>query len=194
MARPSNKDKLLQEGFHLMHERGFGGTSVRDIVNAAGVPQGSFTNHFASKEQFGLAALELYFGAIQEVIAKTLRNDALAPTQRLQAYIDVHIAAIAGHGCKRGCMFGNTAAEAADGSEAMRLRVVEMLDEVNAALTQCLKAAVKAGELPAGTRAKDLAETITSAFQGAILMSRLHRSTAPLERFKRHLFASLVKG
>jgi TetR/AcrR family transcriptional regulator, transcriptional repressor for nem operon len=38
----------------MVQARGFGGASVRDIVEAAGVPQGSFTNHFASKKRFAL--------------------------------------------------------------------------------------------------------------------------------------------
>jgi TetR/AcrR family transcriptional regulator, transcriptional repressor for nem operon len=54
MPRPSNKEKLLTDGLQLVHQRGFGATSVRDTTQAAGVPQGSFTNHFASKEAFGL--------------------------------------------------------------------------------------------------------------------------------------------
>ncbi len=44
-----------------MHERGFGGASIHDIVEAAKVPQGSVTNHFASKEVFCLEILDLYF-------------------------------------------------------------------------------------------------------------------------------------
>ena len=49
MPKPSHREKLLHVGMQVVHERGFGGASVRDIVQAAGVPQGSFTNHFASK-------------------------------------------------------------------------------------------------------------------------------------------------
>src|SRR5439155_21507709 len=60
MSRPSNKDKILTDGLRLVHARGFGASSVRDITQAAGVPQGSFTNHFASKEAFGLEVLERY--------------------------------------------------------------------------------------------------------------------------------------
>jgi len=45
MARPANREKILTAGLRVVHERGFGGASVRDIVQAAGVPQGSFTCH-----------------------------------------------------------------------------------------------------------------------------------------------------
>ena len=194
MARASHKGKLLTAGFSLVHERGYGGTSVRDIVNAAGAAQGSFTNHFASKEKFGLEVLDLYYDKIQSVIDQTLRNEKLPPLKRLKAYFDIHIASIASYGSKRGCMFGNTSAEATDENEALRLRVVEMLDQVTASVEYCLKAAVKAGELPAGTKTKDLAGYITSSFQGAILMSKAYRSVTPIERFKRVLLASVVKG
>jgi TetR/AcrR family transcriptional repressor of nem operon len=194
MARESHKGKLLEAGFHLVHERGYSGTSVRDVVSAAGAAQGSFSNHFASKEKFGLEVLELYFDKIQSVIDQTLRNEKLSPLKRLKAYFDVHIAAIAGYDSKRGCMFGNTSAEATDENEALRLRVVEMLDDVTASVEHCLKAALKAGELPKGTRTKDLAGYITSSLEGAILMSKAYRSVAPIERFKRILLASIVKG
>ena len=59
MPKPSNREKILTEGMRVVHEHGFAGASVRDIVQAAGVPQGSFTNHFASKEAFGLEVIEL---------------------------------------------------------------------------------------------------------------------------------------
>jgi TetR/AcrR family transcriptional repressor of nem operon len=194
MARESHRERLLAEGFHLVHERGFGGTSVRDIVSAAGAPQGSFTNHFATKEQFGLEVLDLYDAKIQSVIEQTLRNDTLSPLKRLKTYFDIHIAGIERFGSKRGCMYGNTSAEATDENEALRLRVVDMLDGVTASIEYCLKAAVKAGELPTGTKTKDLAGYIISSFQGAILMSKAYRSTAPIERFKRILLASIVKA
>src|ERR1700675_2490804 len=88
MSRPSNRDKILTEGLRVVHERGFAGASVRDIVQAAGVPQGSFTNHFASKEAFGLEVIDLYFANGREVMRETLLNDAQPPLQRLAAYID----------------------------------------------------------------------------------------------------------
>ena len=40
----------------MFHTRGFNGCSVQDIVDAAGVPKGSFYNHFDSKEALGVEA------------------------------------------------------------------------------------------------------------------------------------------
>src|ERR1700678_850398 len=88
MPKLSNREKILTEGLRVVHERGFAGASVRDIVQAAGVPQGSFINHFASKEAFGLEILELYLANGGQVMSGTLRNDGLPPLERLAAYID----------------------------------------------------------------------------------------------------------
>ena len=52
MARHSLRDTILDAGLKVMFRSGYNGSSVRDIVAAAGAPQGSFTNHFRSKEAF----------------------------------------------------------------------------------------------------------------------------------------------
>src|ERR1700686_672110 len=105
MPRPSNKEKLLADGLRLVHERGFGASSVRDIVQAAGVPQGSFTNHFASKEAFGLEILERYREMTSAAASATLRNDALAPLRRLRAWIDLQLEYLRKDDMRRGCLF-----------------------------------------------------------------------------------------
>src|ERR1700740_2049284 len=91
MPKPSNREKILTEGLRVVHERGFAGASVRDIVEAAGVPQGSFTNHFASQEALCLEVLYLYFNDARAMIHRTLRNDLLPPLKRLHAYVDAQI-------------------------------------------------------------------------------------------------------
>src|SRR5579863_10396514 len=90
MSKISNRDKILTNGLQVVLERGYVGASVRDIVQAAGVPQGSFTNHFASKEAFGLEIIELYFANSCGVIGETLRNDSLPPLQRLRDYFEIN--------------------------------------------------------------------------------------------------------
>src|SRR5258706_13026843 len=124
MSRPSNREKILTEGMRVVHERGFAGASVRDIVQAAGVPQGSFTNHFASKEAFGLEILDLYLTAGREVMRQTLRNDAFPPLERLGAYIEAGKNPLNQDDMRNSCLFGNLTAEASDHSEAIQHRLL----------------------------------------------------------------------
>jgi TetR/AcrR family transcriptional repressor of nem operon len=192
MARPSNKDKLLTDGLRLVHERGFGASSVRDITQAAGVPQGSFTNHFASKEAFGLEILERYREMTSAAVRATLRNDRLPPLRRLRAWIDGQLEYLRKEDMRRGCLYGNLSAEASESSEAIRFRVASVFAENQASVAYCLEAAIDAGELVPDSKVQELAGFIVSSLQGAILVAKSQRSPIPIERFERVLFQHLL--
>ncbi len=193
MAKPSNRDKILTEGLRVVHEHGFAGASVRDIVQAAGVPQGSFTNHFASKEAFGVEVIDLYLVRSRETMRTTLRNDDLPPLQRLAAYIDVGKNRLNQHSMRTGCLFGNFAAEASEHSDLMRARLVEVFEEIRQSMAYCLRAAVAAGELRADFECDEVAAFIVASLQGANLLAKTQRSPEPVERFKRILFSSVLR-
>jgi TetR/AcrR family transcriptional repressor of nem operon len=192
MAKVSNREKILSAGVQVVHERGFGGASVRDIVQAAGVPQGSFTNHFASKEAFGLEILDLYFQQSLQLFAETLRNPARPPLERLGAFFDATIERVSNAGVCNGCMIGNFAAETtADG--AIQPRLVEIFAEVRGALATCLRDAVKAGELRADFECDEVAAFLTTALQGANLLAKVENSPEPMKRLKRITFDNLLR-
>ncbi|MGF6779252.1 TetR family transcriptional regulator C-terminal domain-containing protein [Paraburkholderia sp. GAS334] len=193
MSRPSHRDTLLAKGMGVVHEHGFNGASVRDIVQAAGVPHGSFTNHFASKEAFGLEVIDLYFADACLDLRETLCNDELAPLLRLRKYMDASIRHISRNDSRNGCLFGNFAIEAGDSSETIRLRIVEIFAEIEKCVAYCLTAAVKARELGAGTNCEELASFIVASLQGAFLMAKVHRDPTPVVNFKEILFTVILR-
>lgn len=48
--RASNRDAILMAARHVFAERGFGGTTVRDIIRRTALASGTFYNYFDSKE------------------------------------------------------------------------------------------------------------------------------------------------
>ncbi len=184
----------MSEGLRVVHERGFGGASVRDIVEAAGVPQGSFTNHFVSKEAFCLEILDLYFNDVRAMIARTLHNDSLPPLERLRAFIDAQIKYLNRIGWRNGCLIGNFSAEASEHSEVIRKRLVGIYEEMSQAVAYCLKAAAKIGVVPRKTEYDELAGFLIASLQGAILQAKIQRSAAPVERFKHLILATLMQS
>jgi TetR/AcrR family transcriptional repressor of nem operon len=176
MVRTSHRDKILSVGMQVVHERGFGDAGIRDIVQAAGVPQGSFTYHFESKEAFALEIIDLYFASTCAMIQDTLRNDSSPSLQRLQAYIDAGMSKLNENGMRDGCLFGNFAGEASNHSEGIRLRVNEIFVEVRESVAYCLRAAVAAGELAQNIDCDDLAAFIVSSQQGANLLAKTEHS------------------
>src|SRR6202050_3462850 len=151
MPKPSHREKLLDEGLKVVLAQGYTGASVRDIVRAAGVPQGSFTNHFTSKEAFAQEVLDLYFVMVRSNVEKTLRNDSIPPLRRLRAWIDLQIAFLKKGDCRTGCLIGNFSVEASDQSKLIRERLTEIVKDITQSLIYCLEAAVDAGELSAST-------------------------------------------
>jgi TetR/AcrR family transcriptional repressor of nem operon len=177
----------------VVQERGFAGASVRDIVRAAGVPQGSFTNHFASKEAFGLEILERYFANTRQTMAETLLDHSRSPMKRLADYFDRAIAQFDLDQCS-GCLIGTLSAEVAEHSEAMRLRLVEIFAEIEAAAAHCLRAAVATGELRRDLDVETIAGAFVSGLQGATLLAKAERSAEPIRRFRTLLFTAVLRS
>jgi TetR/AcrR family transcriptional repressor of nem operon len=193
MPKPSHRETLLTAGLHVVLEQGYCGASVRDIVQAAGVPQGSFTNHFKSKEAFCLEVLERYFTLVRENIDNTLRNDKAAPLKRLRAWLDLQIRFLERGGMRNGCLIGNYGVEASDHSEAIRRRLVEIFKAVHESVVYCLRAAVAAGEVSAAADCEELAHFLYASLQGAILQSKVERTSLPMKRFKKVLFSTVLR-
>jgi TetR/AcrR family transcriptional repressor of nem operon len=194
MPKPSHREKFLNAGFEVVLERGYCGASIRDIVQAAGAPHGSFTNHFASKDAFCLEVLDRYFAMLQENMRHTLRNDAASPLARLGAWLDLVISFLKKAQMRNGCLIGNFSAEAGEHSEPIRQRLSQIYREIHGSLAYCLKAAVKAGELTSSANSDELASFVYAALQGAILQSKVEHSASPLKRFKKTLFAVVLQS
>ncbi len=191
MAKIGNREKILCEGLKVVHARGFAGASVRDIVEAAGVPQGSFTNHFVSKEAFGLEILDRYFANSRVLMQETLLDLSRRPLARLRAYFAAHQARLRDGGMRYGCLFGNFTAESSDNSEVIRQKLMLIFADMQHCFALCLQAARDAGELSAGLDCDDAAAFLVASMQGAVLLAKAQRSLAPLERLERIFLAML---
>ncbi|MES2742082.1 MAG: TetR family transcriptional regulator C-terminal domain-containing protein [Pseudomonadota bacterium] len=192
MSKPTNRDKILQEGAKVVHRFGFGGASVRDIIQAAGVPQGSFTNHFHSKEAFGLELLDLYFLQVHALLQTTLQEDALPPLARLRGFMAANLRRMEDGGIENGCLLSNFCGETVAHSERIRLRLLDIFAELRAALAYCLTAAVQAGELPATLECEAMTDFILAGLQGSTMQAKVQRDAAPLRRFEHMLFEVML--
>ncbi|MGE4481492.1 TetR family transcriptional regulator C-terminal domain-containing protein [Acidocella sp.] len=192
MPRPSNREKILVEGLRVVHEKGFVGASVRDIAQAAQVPLGSFTNHFPSKEAFGLEILERYYEHNQEIISRTLHDHSMTVRQRISAYFDHLIEGLACHKMRGGCLVGNFCAEVADQSEVLRLRLAKIFWDIRAAFIEVLKEGVASGELRADMDCEATAGFIYASLQGAILIAKVVRTAGPIENCRNHVMRNVL--
>jgi TetR/AcrR family transcriptional repressor of nem operon len=193
MARHSLRDSILDAGVKVMFRQGYVGASVRDIVAAAPAPQGSFTNHFRSKEEFARAVLDRYFDALKLLVAETLADSSRTPRERLKHYLDIITERLTKAEFSRGCLIGDFSLEAAPQSEMLRARLAEIFAEWRAPFAACIAEAQAAGEIAATFAPEELAEFLLASWEGAILRTKVERNAEPLERFKRIAFATVFK-
>lgn len=192
MGRPSFRNQIIASGMRTVHHRGFGTVGLREITAEAGVAQGSFTNHFKSKEEFGVAVLNLYFEQLRAVMAQTLEDESRKPTERLRAYFEHITDLFASGGWRYGCLAGNMALEAPEHSEVLRQRLNEVFAEWSERFAMVIRQAKKADEVRADLNPELVGAAILEAWQGAMLRMKTERSPAALERFKRVTFPALL--
>ena len=193
MGRTSFRDKIVSSGMHTVHHRGFGAAGLREITAEAGVAQGSFTNHFASKEAFGVAVLNFYFDQLRIVIAQTLEDESLSPINRLRAYFDRITELFVPAGWRYGCLAGNMALEASEQSEAIRHRLSEIFAEWTRPFAEVIRQAQLAGEVRPDLEADGAGAALLEAWHGAMLRMKIERSPAALDRFKQFTFPALLR-
>ena len=193
MPKPSLKEAILDAGLKAMFRTGYNGTSVRDVTAAAGAPQGSFTNHFRSKEAFASEVLERYFAHTRGLVTDALDDGSLTPRARLSRYLDIITGRLEADGFSRGCLIGDLSLEASGSSEILRTRLAEIFAEWRAPFAACIAEAQKAREISSEFEPQELAEFLLASWQGAILRMKVERSPAPLERFKKIAFQTVFK-
>src|SRR2546430_10942383 len=193
MARPSLRDQILRAGLPVLFRSGYHAASVRDICAAAGAQQGSFTNHFRSKEAFTVEVLNRYFDYLKKLVSDALNNKALTPRQRLKRYLEVITDKLERDRWMTGCLIGDFSLQASSHSNLLRKRLDAIFKEWRALFASCIAAAQWAGEVDSDFDAEDLAEFLLTSWQGAILRMKVERSPAALERFKTIVFATVFK-
>jgi TetR/AcrR family transcriptional regulator, transcriptional repressor for nem operon len=193
MARHSLRERILDAGLRVMFHRGYIGSGIREIAAEATAPQGSFTNHFRSKEEFAREVLDRYFDDLKRLAAETLGDESRTPRQRLKRYLDAVTQRLAQDGFRRGCLIGDFSLEAAPQSEMLRARLGEIFAEWRAPFAACIAEGQAAREIATTIAPEELAEFLLCSWEGAILCMKVQRTVEPLERFKRIAFATVFK-
>ena len=190
MARHNVREQIVEAGLKTLLDRGFNACGVRDITEAAGVPTGSFYNHFASKEMLGAEIVERY--AQQNSRRKALLDKTLPPLERLRRHFAGLSQMYGDLDYGRGCLLGNFSAELADHSPLIRERLAALFASWTKDIGDAVRDAQEDGSVSNRTNAADLAAFLLDAYEGALLRARVEKSGAPLDRFTTIAFAHLL--
>ena len=113
------KALLLAIGYKLIAQKGFTAVGIKQILDTAGVPKGSFYHYFASKEAFGEAIIEHYFANYKRRLESIAAED-ISAQQKIYNYFQ-NWYDTQQNGCDHEkCLVVKLSAEVADISETMR--------------------------------------------------------------------------
>jgi len=169
----------------LMWDLGYNGTSVNDIVKAAGIPKGSFYFYFDSKEDFAIQALREYFNEVHGEFSQKLLNGEGTPLQRIKEFYKGRIdTLIEEMNDNRGCFACNLSSEVAEHIEGIQIEVGRIHNRVLSELVEVGKQAQEAGELSAELDVEKMFAFIEDAGKGAMVSMKALGSHQPIQNFK----------
>lgn len=175
------KAHLLAVATQLIAQKGFTAVGIKQILDTAGVPKGSFYHYFASKEAFGEAIIAGYFTRYQQRLATLTAAEDNAQTRiyrYFQSWYDTQQ-----NGCDdEKCLVVKLSAEVADISEPMREALNGGYQCIIAWLAQQIKVGWAEGSIPneGPLSAESLAKRWYFAWLGASLVAKISHTNTPL--------------
>ncbi len=160
MAR--HHDEIVGAASRMLRERGIEGTSVADLMQAAGLTHGGFYRHFDSKEALvAEAAQSIYDNLVQGLAAKAEKtSEAEAVADYVEKYLTRYHVSHPGAGCVMAALGVEAAREGADVQRVFANGTQRTIDKLAAGLSGT----------PAERRAKAI-RTLTSLV-GAVVIAR----------------------
>lgn len=178
-VRHPTKQRLLDAGLPMLLEHGYNDLGLQALLDALGVPKGSFYHHFEDKEDFALQVVDQYMRGVHEGFEGCLRDTARPPLERVRCFFETTQESYRREGYL-GCLLGGLGQELSIASEVFRSRIEACFSELVEQLTVCLEEARSNGDIRSDADPRRLASLLVDCWEGAALRSRLQREAAPL--------------
>ena len=185
---PRTSERILDIAERLVQTRGFNNFSYADVAAELGITTASLHYHFRGKAELGQALITRYAERFAEALSEIDRDQANAYA-KLDAYASLYASVL--HG-KRMCMCGILAAEYQTLPGPMRAAVIRFFDDNQRWLTDVLEQGLADNSLRFIGSADEIAQSILSTLQGAMLVSRPYGDMDRFRTTARHLLATLT--
>jgi TetR/AcrR family transcriptional repressor of lmrAB and yxaGH operons len=169
------RERMISSAALMLRERGVAGTSVAKVLEHCSGPRGSVQFHFpGGKNQLVAEALGLAGGLVSGVLADASAQGA-RPGEVLASICEFYKRQLIETGFQAGCPVG-AAAQESFADPVLGPVIAKVMDDWATGLAAVLVADGRTEE-----EALDLALLSISVIEGAITVSRLRRSTRPLD-------------
>ncbi len=174
----TTREKILDAARCLFNTKGFGATSISDLVRESGLQKGSLYFHFPGKDVIGLTVLEDARSSFMAFLREALSGET--PGGCLENFFQCVMKKHLATGFVGGCIFGNIALEMGDSDKRFADIIDRVFNQWVAAIEEVVLAAQERGEIRDDLPANALARNIVAAIEGGIMMSRVKKEEGPL--------------
>lgn len=175
----------------MLLKHGYNDLGIQALLEATGIPKGSFYHHFQDKEDFALQAIDQYMRLVHAGLDGCLTDGTLPPLKRVRRFFELTEQAYRNEGYM-GCLLGGLGQELSGVSEQFRRRIEGCFSEIAKRIAVCLAEAQRRGEMPADANTRRMASLLVDCWEGAALRSRLRGDAAPLNRMLDFYFGSVA--
>ncbi|MGE0851050.1 MAG: TetR family transcriptional regulator C-terminal domain-containing protein [Hyphomicrobiaceae bacterium] len=175
----ATKQRLIEAGLPMLLKHGYNDLGIQALLEATQTPKGSFYHHFVDKEDFALQVIDAYMAQVHQVLDQCLSETTRPPLARVRHFFEQVRQSYQGEGYM-GCLLGGLGQELSGVSERFRRKIEECFSAIAERLATCFEAARRAGDIPADTNVRDMANLMVDCWEGAALRSRLRRSPVSL--------------
>jgi TetR/AcrR family transcriptional repressor of nem operon len=172
----ATRTRLVSTAMKLFSEKGYGSTSVADLLQAADINSGSLYNFFPGKQDLLLAVLDAYRSGIREMLLLPAWQGVTDPIEKVFSLLARYRGLIVETDCFYGCPIGSLALELHEPDPAVGNRLAANFAVWIDAVQECL---VEAGSrLPDHVDRRALAEFVLTTMEGAVMLTRTFRDVA----------------
>jgi TetR/AcrR family transcriptional repressor of nem operon len=189
-SAPSNghaSQRILDIAEQLAQTRGFNAFSYADIAAHLTVTKASLHYHFPSKAELGSALIARYHGNFVAAL-KAIDEQAHSAREKLDRYAGLYETVLRND---RMCLCGLLAAEYATLPTAMQQELLLFFDTNESWLSRVLAEGRRNGEFGFRGAAKQRAQSLLSALEGALLVARAFRDYRRFRSSAKLLLADL---
>ena len=170
---PGTRERLVFTALQLFWEKGYGSTSIADVLQAAKVNSGSLYHFFPGKQDLLLAVLETYHQGIGPMLLAPAWEGVSDPIEKVFALLARYRASLVQTDCFYGCPIGSLALELHEPDPAVRELLARNFDAWVDAVKACLDAA--GPRLPEDIDRRELAAFVLTTMEGAVMQARTYR-------------------
>ncbi len=186
------KDRIIETGARIIHRQGFNNTGIKEILDEAGVPKGSFYFYFKNKEDFGLSVIDHFNAKFAVMTEDILKDGSSPPLKRLNKLLDFFMDFFRHTEYSCGCPIGNLSQEMGDLSAEFSKKLSDSIDAMAGMYAKLLTEAADSGEIGADIDIEETAYFIVSSWHGALIRMKVLKSDQPLKSHKRFILENIL--